>query len=201
MEEPWRSDRFSKFVKNEITKYWADLLQKSASTYQENSLNLLDISELDLKVPHRIWREASSDTISVQKTTIVSWFLLGVYKTQERLFKMKKTHSPNCLLCQSPTEPPVIDSRKHLALECGAFFEIRKYYLDKFILICPILVTYMDISDGFLKILLDPLSSNVPVDIREGWSSAAAAYEISRNFFHALHKKRTKLMEKFTPNI
>lgn len=200
MEEPWRSDRFSKFVKKEITKYWANLLQKSASTYQENTLNLLNITELDLSVPHRIWKEADNEAISVQKATIVSWFFLGVYKTQERLYKMKKVFSPNCLLCQSPPQHSDdsvhTESRSHLALQCVAFSEIRKNYFDKFIAICPVLATHMDTSDKLLKILLDPLSSDVPIDIREGWSSQAAAYEISRNYFYALHKKHTKLMEK-----
>ena len=86
--------------------------------------------------------------------------------------------------------------RDSLALQCVAFSELRKNYIDKFIALCPALASYVDTSDEFLKILLDPLSSDVPIEIREGWSSQAAAYEISRIFFYALHKKRTKLMEK-----
>ena len=145
---------------------------------------------------HRIWRYSPTESISVTKTTIVSWFLLGVYKTQERLFKMKKTFSPNCLLCESPSKSPIIEDRKHLALECEAYDEMRQQYLDKFNLICPTLHKYKDVTDGFLMILLDPLSNEVPVDIREGWSNMTDAYKLSRNFFHALHKKRTKLLEK-----
>ena len=110
---------------------------------------------------------------------------------------MKKVFSPKCLMCQSPPQTSVYtESRKHLTLQCVAFSEIRKNYIDKFVAICPALATYVDTSDEFLKILLDPLSSHVPTEIRERWSSQAIAYEISRNFFYTLHKKRTKLMEK-----
>ena len=97
-QQPWVSKRFGDFAKETITKYWASYLQKSAKTYEENSLVLLDTSRLRLTTPHPIWMPAGSNSISVQRATVVTWILLGVYKTRERLHTMNKVSSPNCLL-------------------------------------------------------------------------------------------------------
>jgi len=41
--------------------------------------------------------------------------------------------------------------------------------------------------------ILDPLSSKLPDDITMNWSSATAAYEISRKFTYRMHLKREKI--------
>ena len=41
--------------------------------------------------------------------------------------------------------------------------------------------------------ILDPLSSKLPDDITQNWSSATAAYEISRKFTYRMHLKREKI--------
>ena len=43
--------------------------------------------------------------------------------------------------------------------------------------------------------LLDPYSPLLPDDIKQGWKSTNTAYELSRNYFFDLHKKREKVME------
>ena len=196
MEQPWRSDRFSSYAKDIITKYWTEILKESADSYE--SLNLLDKSRLNLESPHPIWTYAGSDAVNIQRTAIVSWFLLGTYKTNLKLFEMRKTYSPNCVLCNSSL--PVIEDRKHFALSCAAFADIREIYLGRFISLCPFLIKYMDISDSFLTILLDPMSPRVPLEIREGWTDLYKVYSVSRDFFHALHKKRNKLVDNFDTN-
>ena len=98
------------------------------------------------------------------------------------------------------TKPKVTEDRKHLVLLCPAFSEIRQNFLEKFVSICPTLEKYIEVSDDFLKILLDPLSNFVPVDVIEGWTNPTTAYEISRNFFHAIHKKRDKLIDRLSIN-
>ena len=86
-ENPWASHRWSKFVTEEVTKYLTDLLLVNASTYP--SLEYLDLSQLSLMSPHPIWTAAGSNPVSVTKATVVTWLLLNVYKTGERLYKMK----------------------------------------------------------------------------------------------------------------
>jgi len=59
---------------------------------------MLDTSPLDLTTPHPIWTAAGSNPVSVRKATVVTWLLPNVYRTGERLFKMKKIRSSACIL-------------------------------------------------------------------------------------------------------
>ena len=192
MREPWKTDRFASHAKQEITKYWLSLLHDNVESRDEpySTIDLLDISRLDLKTPHPIFEAAGSNTISTQRATVVVWFLLGVYNTQERLYKMKKTRSPLCCLCSSAS----VENRSHMILSCDAYREIRKTYIDKFLLQCPALENHMDISDQFLTTILDPFSPRVHPEIREGWLDSKVVYGISRDFIYGIHKKREKLM-------
>ena len=55
-QNPWSSERWSKYVKREVIKYWTNLLQESAASYP--SLEMLDTSRLDLSKLHPIWTAA-----------------------------------------------------------------------------------------------------------------------------------------------
>ena len=90
-QQPWTSKGFSEYAKKVIIKYWATYLQRSANSY--DSLNLLDTSRLILMEPHPIWVAAGDNSISVQRATVVSWLLLGVYQTRQRLYSMTKVSS------------------------------------------------------------------------------------------------------------
>ena len=193
-QEPWRSDRWSKYAKEIVTDYWTALLKENAATY--SCLDLLDLSRLSLSTPHPIWVAAGNHPINIKKTTIVSWLLLGVYKTGERLHKMKKVKTPICVLCQAPTE-----SRVHFGLQCPALFNIRSESLNKFVDLCPNLTSYLSNTELLLLILLDPFSPVVPAAVRDNWSSESDVYKISRNYFYDIHKKREKLMEKIQLEI
>ena len=67
--------------------------------------------------------------------------------------------------------------------------------MDKFSAACPSLTSYFLDQKLLLLALLDPYSSFLPTDIREGWRSEEEAYQLSRNYFFALHKKREKIIE------
>ena len=99
---------------------------------------MLDRNRLKLTSPHPIWTAAGSNPVSVTKATIVSWLILNVYKTGERLYKMKKVKSPECVLCLSPLE-----NQLHFGLQCSALLEIRSQYMDKFSEACPNLNKYL----------------------------------------------------------
>ena len=53
----------------------------------------------------------------------------------------------------------------------------------------------MEVSKTFLLCLLDPLSPQIPDELRKSWVSEEDTYRLSRNFCYAMHKRRTKLME------
>ena len=192
-QNPWETHRWNKHVTKEVTKYWTSLLINSASTYP--SLDDLDLSKLSLTSPHAIWAAASSNPVSVMKATVVTWLLLNVYKTGERLYKMKKVKSSECLLCSSP-----LDNQLHFTLQCHELEEIRTQYFEKFVQSCPSIKNYLGNEKLLLQILLDPFSSKVPVEVRNGWSSSDEAYKLSRNYFYHIHKKREKIINNLTKN-
>ena len=188
-QNPWESDRWSQFAKSAVVKYWTTLLQDSAASY--TSLDMLDTSRLNLLSPHPIWTAAGSNPVSVMKATVVTWLLTNTYKTGARLHKMRKVKSPECILCLAPVE-----DQHHFTLRCPALFTIRSGYLNKFIELCPNLVKYITDERVLLLSLLDPFSPIVPADVRESWTDSDKVYQTSRNYFHDIHKKREKLVEK-----
>ena len=87
-QNPWPSHRWSQHAKTEVIKYWAQLLRENATSHP--SLDMLDTSRLNLVDPHPIWTAAGTNPVSIRKATIVTWLLLNVYRTGERLSQMKK---------------------------------------------------------------------------------------------------------------
>ena len=151
---------------------------------------MLDTSRLDLSSPHPIWLAAGTNPVSVTKATVVSWLLLNVYKTAERLHKMRKLKSPECLSCLAP-----VDDEVHFGLQCLSLVEIRSEYMSKFTEACPNISKYLSNPKVLLVALLDPFSPLVPNDLKEGWRNKDEAYKLSRNYFYDLHKKREKINE------
>ena len=188
-QNPWDSDRWSQFSKKAVIKYWTTLLQNNAASY--TSLDMLDTSRLNLSSPHPIWTAAGTNPVSVTKATVVTWLLLNLYKTSERLFKMRKTKSPECILCLAPVEDQL-----HFTLKCPVLFTIRSQYINEFIELCPGITKYISDERVFLLSLLDPFSPLVPADVRDSWKDSDKVYKTSRNFFYDLHKKREKIIEK-----
>ena len=196
LQHPWKSDRWREHCRKTVSDYWLELLVQSCEEY--STLNLFDSSRLHLKSPHPIWTAAGRDSTSTKRATIVLWFLLGAYNTGERLFKMGKNKSPNCVLCTEQSLSTQVDDRAHFLLSCPAFGDIREDFLSQFVVLSPALVNHMEVSDTFLVCLLDPFSPLVPSDIRQSWSSGEAVYEASRNFCFAMHNRRTKLLDSMT---
>ena len=72
---------------------------------------------------------AGLDSGQVRKATVVSWMVLGVFKTREALAKMKAVKSDKCLACnENETE-----SFPHLLLHCPFYPKIRNEYLIKWL--------------------------------------------------------------------
>ena len=152
---------------------------------------MLDLKRLNLTSPHPIWEAAGVNPVSAAKTTVVSWLLLNVYKTGERLHKMKKAKTPQCQICSAPVE-----SQIHFALQCSGLTEIRSQYMEKFMEACPNLAQYTSNPKMLFLALLDPFSSLLPENIKLSWKNSEMAYQLSRNYFFDLHKKREKIIER-----
>ena len=117
--------------------------------------------------------------------------LMGVYFTRELLHKMKKVKSPLCLGCPNQ----VNETLNHILLHCEYYKRIHEEYLPKFLQQnCQLGEIFSD-ETLIVQTILDPLSSNLPDGVREGWASPKAVYCISRQFCYSLHKMRDKLYE------
>ena len=95
MENPWTAQGWRKLCSQTITQYWEEKLRLEAST--KPTLWRCDISELSLSKVHRIWEYAGLNSVEVTKATINMWFLLGVYHSNDLLFKMKKQLQTNVI--------------------------------------------------------------------------------------------------------
>ena len=88
MTNPWRPDRWFQHCKQIVTSNWEHTLVSEAA--ELDSLQYLDLESLNLTAPMNIWIRAGMDSVQVRKATVVSWMVLGVFKTRENLAKMKK---------------------------------------------------------------------------------------------------------------
>ena len=189
MKNPWRPDRWRQYCKEKIVSSWEFNLKGNLDNSQQ--ANLLQVEHLSLSKPLQIWEQAGLDSTNVMKTSTVSWMLLGVYQTREKLKEMNLAKSAECSGCPEK----VNESLEHLIFYCSYYQKIRETYLPQFININCKIVDILDNEHLKLLAILDPKPPKLPPDVRNNWSCATTAYQISRNFCHDLHKKRKKLYE------
>ena len=195
LQNPWRADRWREHCKKVVTSYWENKLINIVK--ETPTLQYVDTSSLSLSIPMRGWQLAGLNSVNVREATIVNWMLLGTYFTQEMLYKMKKSNSPLCMGCANGTiESGQIENLSHFLLHCPYYDQIREEYLPKLMMLNK--QTSGIINNEYLMILsiLDPLSSNLPEEFVQNWSSAKSAFELSRKFCSNMHKKREKLPKK-----
>ena len=193
MQEPWSSERWRTFCRKIVTDYWISTLHESSKSY--STLDLLDVSRLRLDSPHPIWSAASRDSVGTSQAVYQMWIILGCYNTQQRLAKMNKVKSPNCILCSDVSDTPQIEDRVHFLLSCPALSETRENFLCQLVNLSPVVTNYIEVSSQFLLCLLDPLSPMVPEELRNSWYDEEEIYKWSRKFCFSMHKRRTALME------
>jgi hypothetical protein len=81
---------------------------------------------------------------------------------------------------------------EHFLLHCPYYHNIREEYLPKYILLNPEISTILDNEKQVILSILDPVSSKLPLTVKNGWSSVKAAYDVSRKFCYDKHRKRDK---------
>ena len=94
----------------------------------------------------------------------------------------------------------MIEDRVHFLLSCPSLDETRESFMSQLVDLSPVILKYKDVTPSFLLSLLDPLSPLVPEELRSSWISEMDIYKWSRKFCHAMHKKRTKLIESLNIN-
>ena len=81
---------------------------------------------------------------------------------------------------------------EHFLLHCPYYQNICEEYLPKCILPNPEISTILDNEKQVILSILDPVSSKLPLTVKNGWSSVKAAYDVSRKFCYDMHRKRDK---------
>ena len=183
---PWRADRWRGHCSQVINTHWANKLRSEAA--ELDCLQYLELESLNLDVPMNIWRRAGLNSEQATKATVVSWMLLGVFKTREKLAKMKKVKSDKCLACGENE----IESLPHLLLKCTYYAKIREEYLPKLAILNPNFSSILNNERKIIISILDPESKLLPTESR---LNCDEAFQLSRSFCYDLFKKRDKFYE------
>ena len=194
LQNPWRPDRWRNHCKKIVVGYWETMFIRTVE--DTPTLQYMDTSVASLTIPMRGWQLAGLCSTKVIEATIVNWMILGVYFTQELLYKMKKVNSPNCLGCGGYMKETLI----HFLLHCKFYDQIRETFLPKLVLLNSKVGELMDNENYLVLSILDPLSSKLPEKFTQSWSSATSAYELSRKFCSNMHRKREKLISEHKNN-
>ncbi len=86
----------------------------------KSTLTHLDIENLTIKQPAKIFSMAGLDCEEVKKATINNWMLLRVYQTNVLMMKMKKIKTDLCEVCSGEQE-----NLAHMMLHCPTLQEVR----------------------------------------------------------------------------
>ena len=153
------------------------------------TLKYLDVEYTSTSVPMRVWQLAGLDSENVKQATVVCWMTLGVYFTQEMLYKMKKAKYNTCPGCKDD----IVENLNHLLLHCSFYRIIRETYLPKHFSQNNHISEILENEDKVILSILDPLSSKLPEVVTKNWNSAKHVYKLSREFCYNIHMKREKL--------
>ena len=192
LQHPWRADRWRQHCKMIVQDHWENKFIQAVESSE--TLQYIDTDSASLSIR---WQLAGLCSIQVRQATVVNWMLLGVYFTRELLFKMKKVKSDQCFACESNADMgKVPETFEHFLLHCPYYQNIREEYLPKMILLNPEIPTILENEKQVILSILDPISSKLPLTVKNGWSSVKAAYDASRKFCFDMHRKRDKFYTK-----
>ena len=186
MQHPWRADRWRQHCKKIVQDYWEKQLIQVVGTSE--TLQYVDTETASLSIPMRGWQLAGLCSVQVRQATIVNWMILGVYFTRELLFKMKKVKSEQCFACEANDT----ENLEHFLLHCPYYQNIREEYLPQLIMLNPHISQILNNEKQLILSILDPISSKLPLTVKDSWSSVKGAYEVSRKFCSDMHRKRDK---------
>ena len=150
-------------------------------------LEFINTTTLTTAKPHNIYKYAGLDSNNVRKCTAQMWFLLGVYHTNELLYKMGKSKISNCPRCQCG------DSITHMILHCQEFSQIRQTFISDLSEQNASIAKYLDNDKISIVTFLDPESPSLPCEISEGWRDISKVYQLCRDFCWNIHAKKEKI--------
>jgi hypothetical protein len=158
------ADRWREFCKRTVSDYWEN----------KESMKYADKSYASVRIPMRIWQFAGLCSVSIRQATVQNWMLLGVYFTRVFLHKMKKAKSPLCLCCNKSDK-----DLNHFLLHCDYFSDTREKYLPQYLAYNRSISETFHYEEIVIQTILDPLSSNLPENVRQNRSSPNSAYKTS----------------------
>ena len=203
LQYPWLPDRWRRHCKEIVVRFWDDKFREEVSTSKsflkedgssKTSLKYLDVTDLSTDKIHPVYRAAGLDSLNVTKSTVVMWFLLGVFHCKSLEHKMKKSLTGQCS-CNESMEEDI----QHILLFCDHYLEIREQFLVELTFSNRNIVKYSNNPDVLLTSFLDPESPGLPDEIRDSWNSLDDIYKISRNYCYNIYKKCEKLNEVVIP--
>ena len=186
MSYPWRADRWRSHCSQVVSRHWLEKLQLEAAGM--DSFEHLDIESLNLSMHMNTWRQAGLNSQQTKKATVVSWILLGVFKTRKKLFVMKKAKNDKCLACDE-SKP---ENLSHLLLHCQYYSSIREEYLPRLAIINKHFSEIINEEKNTILSILDPDSTLLPTNAR---LHCQEAFSISRSYCYDIYKKREKFYE------
>ena len=151
--------RWRPYCQERITAHWDQKLKQEAETKQ--SLVFLDFSSLSLTKPAKLWSMAGLEANEIKKACIVNWMTLGVFRTGENLYKMKKAKFKMCTACPKNA----IGSLEHYLLYCEFVKETREKFLPQFILSNPEITNLFENEVALMISILSHLYSQKISDI------------------------------------
>ena len=101
---------------------------------------------------------------------------------------MKKVKSEQCFACEANDT----ENLEHFLLHCPYYQNIREEYLPQLIMLNPHISQILNNEKQLILSILDPISSKLPLTVKDSWSSVKGAYEVSRKFCSDMHRKRDK---------
>ena len=85
------------------------------------------------------------------------------------------------------------ENLNHFILHCKLYDNIRQQFVPKFLLSNTKISEIMNNENNLIISMLDPLSSKLPKELTDNWSSVSDAYELGRQFCYRMHMKREKI--------
>jgi hypothetical protein len=197
LEDPPAQPAYKKLIKSHVIDYWEKLLRAEASPML--SLTNFCPKFMSLQRPHPIWTTVGSNPYEVTKAIQQARLLSGRYRTEALASHWSNNPDGYCL---APDCSNILETVKHILLECPAYSENRKRlktvwqssddrvidtltsealsgtdeYLLQFILDCSILPNVISSTQKHSSLILDKL------------------FYLTRTWCFSIHRSRMKLL-------
>ena len=112
-------------VDHAVKSFWNDTLVVEATS--KSSLKHLNVSKLQIGVPHQLWSTLSTNPREVKHACTKARLLTNTYVLQSNRAKFNQYDvKETCVMCKKESE-----TRCHFLLKCEKLEQPRRYYMDR----------------------------------------------------------------------